>query len=159
MNRSNKKLNQFLDGMGKYKFHEHTELINIVWPTFIEVEGCILLQNDLKPDRTINIEFVLKQFGDRSGFEASESHVHMIDVSSFFIKQPLEGLRFAMKLVDMWVVKLKLDFPDYSFLIILSFDGGDSIIRFHRIREDEEPWINIERIDEYKDEGISIRIV
>ncbi|WP_337100119.1 hypothetical protein [Paenibacillus sp. YIM B09110] len=142
--------------MTKSKFNESTVLINIVWPTFIEVEDCILIQDDQESPRTVNIEFVLEQFGDRSGFEAAESHVHMMDVSRYFMKHPKEGFSFAQKIMNMWAVKLKFDFPNYNFLIILSFDGEDSIVRFHRIREEENLWIDIDRIEDFKNEGICI---
>jgi hypothetical protein len=65
----------------------------------------------------------------------------------------------AKKIVSMWATKLKLDFPEYKFLIILSFQGDDSIVRFHRLRDDEAPWVNIEKLEEYKEEGIMIEIV
>lgn len=105
------------------------------------------------------MDFILGQFGDRTGFEAAESHVHMRDVSKFFEENPIEGLRCAKKVVSMWVAKLKIDFPNYNFLIILTFHGDDSIVRFHKLRDNEAPWVNIEELEDYKDEGIIVEIV
>lgn len=159
MQRKNEKIEEILSSIETAKFHELTELINVVWPTFIEVDGCVLIQRDMESNRKLDMDFILRQFGDRSGFEAAASHVHMIDISSYFAENPLEGLRFAMKIASMWAAKLKLDFPEYKFLIILSFHGDDSIVRFHRLRDDEAPWVNIEKLEEYKEDGILIEIV
>lgn len=159
MKQRNTKLSKVLSSVGKNEFHEYSELIDIIWPTFFEVDGCVLIQKDGEPTRTLNEGHILNQFGDRTGFEAAESHVHMIDVSSFFVENPLEGLRFAMKIMSIWALKLKMDFPYYKFLIILSFHDDDTIIRFHRLRIDEKPWINIDRLDEYKEEGVMIEVV
>ncbi|XEC97301.1 hypothetical protein AB6A23_12535 [Paenibacillus tarimensis] len=159
MQRKNNKFNEILKKKKRHKFHEQSELINIVWPSFVEIDGCVLIQNEENPIKKLNMDFILEQFGDRTGFEAAENHVHMIDVSKFFEKHPYEGLRFAMKLVNIWAVKLKLDFPDYKFVIILSFQDDDSIIRFHRMRENEQPWVEIDNLDGYKDEGILVEIV
>ena len=130
------------------KFHDQTELIDIVWPNFVEIEGCIIINKVQENQNEINIDHIIKQFGDRSGFEAAESHVHMKDVSKTFKKFPLEGLRFAKKIMDMWSTKLKLDFPMYKFLVILTFHDDDTILR----------WVNIDKIDEYS-EGIFLRII
>jgi hypothetical protein len=141
----------------KYLF---SELTHILWPDFIEVNGCILI-NDEKPgegEKLLNMDHILKNFGDRTGFEAFESHVHMMDVSKEFEDNPLMGLMFALKLVEVWSAKLKSDFPGYSFYLILSFDGQDSILRFHKIRENEN-WVDIDNLNSYDNTAILIKKV
>lgn len=155
---SNKKINEIFNKEHSIKYHDKSELIDIVWPDFVEVEGCILIKKYIENNTKINIEHIIHQFGDRTGFEASESHVHMIDISKTFKKHPLEGLRFAKKLLEIWSVKLKIDFPEYEFILILTYHDDDTILRFHRLRESEETWININNIEDFE-EGIIIRKV
>ena len=152
---SNKKINEIFNKEHSFNYHDKSELIDVVWPNFVEVEGCILIKKHTEDNIEINFEHIIQQFGDRTGFEASESHVHMIDVSKTFKRHPLEGLRFAKKLLEMWSFKLKLDFPEYEFLLILTYHDDDTILRFHRIRESEETWININNIEDLE-EGIII---
>lgn len=155
---SNKKINEILNKEHSLKYHDKSELIDVVWPDFVEVEGCILIKKYTEDNIKINIEHIIYQFGDRTGFEASESHVHMIDISKTFKKHPLEGLRFAKKLLEIWSIKLKIDFPEYEFILILTYHDDDTILRFHRLRESEETWININNIEDFE-EGIIIRKV
>jgi hypothetical protein len=83
----------------------------------------------------------------------------MIDLSKFFILKPLEGLKFAKKIVEIWSSKLKIDFPSYKFIIILSYNDSDSIVRFHRYRDNEKPWADIENLETYQEESVLINIV
>ncbi|WP_235201818.1 hypothetical protein [Paenibacillus sp. FSL H8-457] len=154
---SNNKINEILKKEYTLKYHDKSELIDVVWPDFVEVEGCIVIKKNTENNVGINIEHIIHQFGDRTGFEASESHVHMIDISNTFKKHPLEGLKFAKKLLEMWSTKLKIDFPEYEFILILTYHDDDTILRFHRLRE-SETWININNIEEFE-EGIIIRKV
>ncbi|MFC4777148.1 hypothetical protein ACFO9Q_10180 [Paenibacillus sp. GCM10023252] len=134
------------------------ELLNQQPLNFIEVNGCVLLRGDNKVPE-LNMDFIFRQFGDRSGFEAVDSHLHMIDVSNKFVEHPFEGLNFAIHLLNKWSLKLKAEFSNYEFVIYLTFHDDDTIIRFHRLRADESTWMDINKIDEYMDEGIMICIV
>ena len=82
----------------------------------------------------------------------------MIDISKTFRKYPLEGLQFAKKLMEMWATKLKLEFPQYKFSVILTFQDDDTIVRFHRLRDEETQWINIDKIEDYQ-EGVIVMTV
>jgi hypothetical protein len=81
---SNKKINEILKRAYDLKYHDKSELIDVVWPDFVEVEGCIVIKKNSEDHIEINIDHIIQQFGDRSGFEASESHIHMIDISKTF---------------------------------------------------------------------------
>lgn len=135
-----------------------SELIHVLWPEFIEVSGCILIKNNSDRDYNLNMDHILNTFGDRTGFEAFDNHVHMMDVSKEFEKNPIEGLRFALKLLEVWAANLKIDFPDYPFNLIVTFDGQDSILRFHKIREGET-WLDTDNLDSYGDTAILVRKV
>lgn len=124
-----------------------SEITRIIWPEFIEVNECILIKNHEEAVQ-LDMNQILKKFGDKTGFEAFASHVHMTDVSKEFDDNPVAGLRFALKLLEIWEYRLRLYFPTYQFYLILTFDGEDTILKFHKIRENET-CLDIENLDEY----------
>ncbi len=48
---------------------------------------------------------------------------------------------------------------NYNIVMILSFDGQDSILRFYRDRKEEETWLNINNLDSYENTAILIKKV
>lgn len=139
--------------------HNLSELSYVIWPEFIEVSECILMKQNTENPKELNMDHIYRMFGDRTGFEASDSHVHMMDLAKEFELQPLEGVKFALKLLEIWECKLKRDFPQYRFVLILSFDGQDSILRFHRNREEEGSWLNNNDLDGYENTAILVKYV
>lgn len=125
-----------------------SEITRIIWPEFIEVNGCVLIKNQDEAVQ-LDMEHILRKFGDKTGFEAFASHVHMTDVSKEFDDNPVAGLRFALKLLEIWEYRLRLYFPTYQFYLILTFDGEDTILSFHKIRENEI-WLDLEKLDDYE---------
>lgn len=158
MKKTNQRLSEVIKSLKSNIHKEQINVVDLLPSKFIEIDGCVLLRESNKYPK-LNMDFIYSQFGDRSGFEAADSHVHMIDISEDFVEDPYKGLNYAMKIMDLWSYKLKLEFPSYRFVIYLTFHGNDTIIRFHKLREEEPTWIDLERIDEYTDEGIMILIV
>ncbi|SEM04277.1 hypothetical protein SAMN04488688_10866 [Paenibacillus sp. cl141a] len=156
----NERLRQVLESIkcNTYKKEIDIDIVKSLPFKFIEVNGCVLLCEDNEVPN-LDMDYILRQFGDRSGFEAADSHVHMIDISKRFVEDPYQGLHFAIYLTSLWSCKLKSNFPYFEFIIYVTFHGNDTIIRFHKLREDEPTWIDIERVDEYKEEGIMIQMV
>jgi len=58
--------------------------------------------------------------------------------------------------MDTWKYKLKSEFPQYRFCIILSFSEGYATLRCHAVRENEGSWLNGD-MDEYKDSAIIVQ--
>jgi hypothetical protein len=136
-----------------------SDLSNIMYPDFIEVNECILMRQNNRNIKKLDMDHIYRVFGDKTGFEATDSHVHMMDLTKEFEKNPMVGLQFALKLLDTWECKLKREFPEYKFVMILSFDGEDSILRFHRDRKEEESWLDISSLDSYENTAILIKKV
>ncbi len=160
MVKCNTKMKETLEQIGnieKKPKHKLQSLLDVIWPDFIEVESCILINWESRKNVDLNTDFILEMFGDRTGFEASENHIHMIDCANEFVKNPLEGLKFALNLLEVWECKLKRDFPHYKFHLILTYDGTDSILRFHKYREEEGSWIKNNDLDGYKEECILVK--
>lgn len=128
----------------------------ISYPIFVEVEECILLKDKTEEMEELNMSFIYELYGDKSGFEASFNHIHITQDTNNNIRNPIEGLKFAMHILNIWKSKLNTDFPECKFHLLLSFDGETSTLRFHRYREEEGSWIRINDLDGYKNEAILV---
>lgn len=83
-------------------------------PTFREWDNCIIVDaSSLK--ETDSIEET--HYQDRTDLEASINHYHIKD------------LRTGIKLISNWKEKLKLNYPEKEFILILS-----STIEFRQLR-------------------------
>ncbi len=133
---------------------QYPKIREVLFPRFIEWDGCVLLAQNEQLD--LPNKFIPTPYcPDKTGFEAGENHIHFSDYLEKVHKNPLEGLRIALEIMDIWTCRLKKKFPETKFLIILSFDGEDAILRFHTMREDEPFWIDITNLDGFS-EGIAI---
>lgn len=144
-------------------FHQNfLDKIMRLWPGFIEIKGFVLLR---KYDETreqleeIDVDKALSVYYDRTGFEASYNEFRIEDYFDRSIDNPLEGIAIAIKLSEIWELKLKKDFPHYMFHIIIGFDGEYTTIRFHKLRDEESTWIDLDDLDSYKKEAIAVRII
>lgn len=135
--------------------HQLDNFIDILWPDFIEVDGCIIIKHD-EDIENLNMNWIIEMFGDKTGFEATENHIHMVDICDEFIVNPKVGLRFAMKLIDIWGYKLMTSFPSYKFHLILTHDGEDSILRFYRYRQEEGDYLE-DNLDEYENTCVMLK--
>jgi hypothetical protein len=94
---------------------------------------------------------MIKVYGDLKGIEASENHIHIENIIPEFRSRPKDAFRFALLLLDTWESKLKNNYPDKSFNIILSFDGKYPVIRFNTYRSQEGHWINPSELEGFKE--------
>ena len=163
MIKSNKKMQKLLTEIPKTintkrKLVHLPTLMNLVWPDFIEVEGCVLLNLNREKVMKLNMKHILSSFGDRTGFEAFENHVHMIDYVKRLKDNPIEGLSLALNILEIWECKLLRDFPDYKFQLILWYDGKeDTILRFYKFRQEEGSWIDFTKIESDQEGAVLVK--
>lgn len=127
-------------------------------PEFMEWDGCILVrtENDLSDRGT---QFTPNEYyQDRTGYEAFCNHIHLIDYFPEFEENPLQSLKLALKILEVWEIKLKKEFPKMKFHIILSHDEYGSVLRFHKYRSEEGTWLNVNNIKGYL-EGVMLKEV
>lgn len=103
------------------------------------------------------MEYVLNSFGDRTGFEAFENHFHMMDYVKGLKDDPIEGLRFALTILEIWECKLTRQFPTYMFHLILWYDGSDTIIRFYKFRSDEGSWLDLTKLESDQEGAVIVK--
>ena len=121
---------------------------------FVEWDGCILLTTGLKTE--LPEKFVTTpQIPDRTSYEALYNHLHLGDnKADSEIVTITEGLRVLFS----WENSLNAKFPTKKFHLVLSSLNGDVVIRFYQQRENEEPWLNLDALDEYKEERIFVLV-
>ncbi|NRT61815.1 hypothetical protein B0P06_004282 [Clostridium saccharoperbutylacetonicum] len=92
-------------------------------------------------------------FGDRTGYEASCNEI----IINYYIDDLDDNIiiQTGKIIMDSWKEKLKEKYPKYQFSIILSFNKGYCTIRFHKIREDEDRWLESD-LDKYENEAIIV---
>lgn len=127
-------------------------------PKFLEWDGCILLDRNINKDNLPSGFIPDNVIPDRTGFEALENDVHVNDYYKRIESKPINILGASKKIMQIWEVKLKEAYPDVTFHVILSFDGTDCILRFHRLRKEEGTWLD-SNLEGYKEEGVLVKEV
>lgn len=124
----------------------------ILNPHFVAVHDCVIIDidNEIKIEK-INFDRILSMFQDRTGYEASCNEMRLND----YIDLPNEtaALKTAEIIMQVWENKLLLEYPQCSFCMILSIHEGYATLRFHQIRDNEQPWLD-DDLESYKDEAI-----
>ncbi|MHB1684861.1 MAG: hypothetical protein ACYCYO_18890 [Bacilli bacterium] len=124
--------------------------IKMLWPTFHEVEGCVLM-NSSHQLKDFDMDTVVERYGYKGGFEAAVNHVHLNDYLSHLKIEVSESVQLAVSMLEIWGMKLKSQFPHYNFHLVLSYDDEDREVslRFYRLRENEGTWCDINSIENY----------
>ena len=101
---------------------------------FIEKDGCLLLASE-----------AVRSFGgdpmDLIGYESFVNHIHVADFPQAWL--------YAKQLAK----RLSFSHPG-ECAVIVSFDGKDATVRFHRIRSDRS-WL-VEDLEAYREEAIAV---
>jgi hypothetical protein len=127
---------------------------NILLPDFIEINEVVLLNVPYgSVPEQIDSSVIEGLYMDKTGYEASRNEFYVNSYVDYEEGQELIVLGFGLKLLKCWGYKLKRDFPNYHFCLILSYSDGDVILRFHMLREDEQGWLAND-LEGYKLEGV-----
>ena len=133
-----------------------SKLLELFWPEFIEWDECVLLSicnnvNEL-PQKFVPNSIII----DRTQYEATNNHIHIVDFIPELENYPIETLLLSLKLLEVWGMKLKSRFPMDKFHLVISYDEFGSVIRFYKVRSNETPWLEIEKLDDFKEEAILV---
>jgi hypothetical protein len=130
---------------------------NIIFPTFFEWDGCILLRqerNDALPSQFLPNQFI----PDRTAFEAEYNHIHLNDIFDE-VFQPTQILQLGIKILEVWAAVLYRQFDTKrNFILILSYDGEEIVLRFYTVRENEAQWLDTSSLESYLDGLMVIEI-
>ncbi len=134
-----------------------SKFLDLFFPKIIEWDECILLVledclHDLPEKFTPN-----NVINDKTQFEATHNHIHLSDIFAELEENPNQSLRVALRLIEIWEQQLKINFPSQKFHLVISHDEFGSIVRFYKLRTGEIPWIDVDKIDNFKEEAILIK--
>jgi hypothetical protein len=121
-------------------------LLKMAWPKLVNNHGCILLYDQLQYSHVTQ-----EDFEDETGYEAFVNHVHLKGNEFGIELTAAEFIHVAIKIAETWKRKLALDFPDSRFMVIVGFyaEENEVILRFHKVRDNQAPWISINGIEKY----------
>jgi hypothetical protein len=111
------------------------KLSSVLDAGFVEEKGCVLLAARAR------VSAFDPTNEDETGFECFINHLHLEDLG--------EALEFARRLN-----KALADAFAGNFVVIVSYDGREATVRFHRLRADQT-WLS-ENLEGYLDEGIAV---
>jgi hypothetical protein len=115
----NQNMRRFLEQLQTDESVLSAELSSVLEAGFVEGKGCVLLAS-LASDSA----FARAAAEDETGYECFINHLHIENLG--------EAPEFARRLNKALVES----FED-SFVVIVSFDGREATVRFHRLRADQ----------------------
>ena len=112
----------------KIKFDEYFAFQELFWPTFIVFEDYVFLKENFSEKKLENLQKDEKQI---------EFWMNLLTVDSFFSNEDEDEINaefLAKKLVEIWEVKLKKDFPHKDFIVKYLCDSecGDYGLTFYQ---------------------------
>jgi hypothetical protein len=149
----NKIMEKLIEKLETYKSPKkiiNVELNNLIYyicPDIILYDD-IIIRKGYKGE--INKDYIIKTFGSISAYEDFEFHTHLVDI---FDCSLMQSLKYGMVFKNIIKNKLKSEFPNENFIIILECDGKNkvnTIIRFHKFRNNKnEILYDQETIDQF----------
>ena len=160
--KTNLKMKQYLDSLIKIEsinnfIIDFSKLESIIFPKFIEWDGCVLLSQER--DIVLPSHFLPNQFtSDRTAFEADYNHIHLNDFFDEVISSDVI-LNIGTKILQVWAAVLYKQYNGRrKFMLILSCDGEEVVLRFYTLRENEVPWLDTSKLESYFDGLMLIEI-
>jgi len=112
------------------------ELSRVLAGGFVEERGCVLLASEAHNSAWTRVA----DTHDETGYECFINHLH------------IESLQEALELARRLIEALAERFTG-RFAVIVSFDGREATVRFHRLRAGQA-WLS-DNLEEYE-EGIAV---
>ena len=125
--------------------------------SFIKViDECVVIVdfNNEMNHGGLNHDWILSQYGDYSGYEASCNEMRISDYIDINNIQPAP---FILRLIENLKLILKRKCPQFNFVLIGIIRTDVIEIRFHSLRYNEKGWLS-EDIDEYKEAIIMLTV-
>ncbi len=123
-------------------------LVELVWPAFVELQGCIFAAPLAPPSSRSRHASPLWGAPDRTGAEAFHNHLHLLDLFPTPSPAPRRaaslrrsGFALGSLLGQAWAGKLTSEFPSDRFRVYLT-NHEQPILRLHRVYPGEPVWLN-----------------
>jgi hypothetical protein len=139
------KINQKVDEFSQKVF----SFIKVIDESVVIVD----FHNEMKQGG-LNYDWILSQYGDYSGYEASCNEMRISDYLDINNIQPAP---FILKLFENLKSILKKKCPQFNFVFIGIIKTDEIEIRFHSLRNNEKGWLS-EDIDEYNEAIVIVTV-
>lgn len=118
----------------------HPELLDLIAPGFIEVNGCVFL----KSLKALNLNISGSNFPDKTGFECFVNSIHVDDyVASDYLSH---ALLFVEACFDLW---RSFKGEGGELVAIISSDEIGAVVKLHFLRRGES-WLG-DDLEKYED--------
>lgn len=163
MLRVNKRMENLIEKVSKYECTNEKmsieSICKLISPEFKEIDGFFLLCFDGEEiPKRINVDKVIQVYGDRTGYECSCNEIRLNDYIDYVEGNSICVLKFALQLQKSWEIKVKSEYPEYKFCFILTYDEEYATLRFHKIRDEEEPYL-LPDLESYSEDAIFLNII
>lgn len=124
-------IDTWLQGMGSFELA--VAYAELFWPRLALHEDCVFFA-DFDPETVANWSNHLK--GDKGAVERVVNHRHIVDLFPAVKEPPTREILIHLGRIlrDAWAAKLRLDFPDRSFVVFFQeedcLDLGDFQVTF-----------------------------
>lgn len=151
---TNSKMKKLLENIAALSDEEELQinlqqLKELLFPPFKQVKDCIIMSK--KPIDVLELAYdnSIKLNMDKTGYEAccSETRINTYFKGGISTEA---GTKIALIVLEIWALRLKELQPDSRFCLIIFSDESCVEIRFHKIHEGENMWLD-EEIENYKD--------
>jgi hypothetical protein len=129
-------------------FADILEILAILTSPLISQDECILIERLLVSPTVSRASFF-----DKTSYECFINHFHISDLTFDAEMSKLMFLSLGLKMSEILILKLQLEYPFDRFQLVVNFDGNDCSVRFYKKREEEALWLD-EDLNEYQLEGI-----
>lgn len=128
------------------------QLEKLFTPQFRQVEDCIIISDRSSAELEKHFNKAIKMHTDKTGYEASNTETQ---IDSFFqgLMTGALGVQIAVLTISLWVPQLKCMDPNSDFCFIVSYNGGATTLRFHKVRTEEAGWLT-DDLEDYTNEAV-----
>lgn len=127
------------------------ELATLVDKGFVQRYGCIFLSGF---EENARLRDSRKGLVDKTGVECFANHLHVKDyIAASALVQLDQGIMFAQRLAKA----LRFSFPRTGFRVIVSKNAEGVIVRFHKLRPNEE-WLSRD-LEGYEHEAVCVMTI
>lgn len=159
---TNRKMKELLGNMNTSLDKEVLQLNlqnlkELIFPPFKQVKDCVIISKksidmlEIAYDKSVELNM------DKTGYEAGSSETR---INTYFENNiSMEaGTQIALIVLEIWALELKELQPDSKFCLMVFSDENCVEIRFHKIHERENMWMD-EEIEHYEDGAVGYALI
>jgi hypothetical protein len=134
--KTNQNMRRYLSHLETHGSVLSPKLSSVLVAGFVEEEGCVLFASEAR--HSVATPAATQ---DETGYECFVNHLYVENLG--------EALEFARQLNKALAKRFEV-----GFVVIVSFDGREATVRFHKLRAGQT-WLN-ENLEGYSEEGIAV---